>query len=456
MLKPLYEKEDSLGTVHKNWDSEWWKKFLELSEDFTKTLVIRNVLTDAEVNQFNRWTLNALREVFLRQNTNYDFRLYIGSISQSFQYLKENLFIHLPKEDDTPHSWAERVFCNDEKFAIIMNSSEKFSDEMATKISEYYAPLIEIAGIPLRGINITIFIGNYGFTPLGIHKDHPGEHVMHLHLGPANKIMYNWDLDEYEKMTNNVQNNKNVTPLLAFADKYEFGTKDIYYMPWNKYHIGNTEEMSVGISIWFNHLPYRKLLPHMLRSFRRQIFSESNQSKIEFISPFLINNDDASNNSRKQFEQMIALFDEGMINPYNSFGTIIREVYEDYCISLSSNQGWNTVPISRDKDLVEGGQANMEDVHFSDDDEICAIKPFKIKYKKTGQNTISLFIRGNKIDLKFHPEIIKVIETINLSEPISVGELLERLNQSWPREVGVYILKMMYNLKGITLNKGEK
>lgn len=456
MLNPLYEKEDSLTTVLNSWSNDWWEKFLALSENFTKTLVIKDVLSNNEVDQFNKWTLNALKEVFLRQNINYDFRLYLGSVSQSFQYLKENLFIHLPKENDTPQSWAERIFCNDEKFAIIMNSSEKFSDEMAVKISEYYAPLIEKAGVPLRGLNITIFIGNYGFTPLGIHKDHPGEHVMHLHLGPANKIMYNWELEEYEKMTNNAQNNQNITPLLDFANKYEFSTRDIYYMPWNKYHIGNTEELSIGISVWFNHLPFRKLMPNMLRSFRRQIFSESDKSATEFISPFFLSNGTDPDDSQSQFHQMASLLDEASIDYNNSFGTVVRKVYEDYCISLLSNQGWNTVPISRDKILKNEENEHIDDIVFADEDKICAIEPFKIKYKQIDENTISLFIRGNKIDLKYHPEILKIIETINLSEAISVGKLLEGLNKSWPREVGIYILKMMYNLKGITLNKGEK
>lgn len=456
MVNRLYEKGDSPSTVQNSWNNVWWKNFLDHSGNFSKTLVIKDVLSENEVDQFNRWTLNALKEVFLRQNINYDFRLYLGSISQSFQYLKENLFIHLPKENDTPQSWAERVFCNNEKFAIIMNSSEKFSDEMAVKISDYYAPLIEIAGVPLRGLNITIFIGNYGFTPLGIHKDHPGEHVMHLHLGPAEKIMYNWELDEYEKMTNNAQNNQNIAPLLDSADKYEFGTGDIYYMPWNKYHIGNTEELSIGISVWFNHMPFRKLLPNMLRSFRRQIFSESNNSETEFISPFLVNDDFDSDNNPAQFHQMTSILDEASIDYTTSFGTVIRKVYEDYCISLSSNQGWNTVPISRDKVLLNSEHGDIDDTLFADEDTICAIKPFKIKYKQIDENTISLFIRGNKIDLKYHPEILKIIETINLSEPISIGRLLEGLNRSWPREVGIYILKMIYNLKGITLNEGGK
>ena len=113
-------------------------------------------------------------------------------------------------------------------------------------------PLCDLIGIPPLGYEITTFIGNYGWTPLGIHKDVRGENVIHFHLGPGRKQMYIWQDDKYEELVGkNVFNNTNIEPILDKAEEFDFGPRDIYYMPWFENHVGYTEDLSIGVTLWF-------------------------------------------------------------------------------------------------------------------------------------------------------------------------------------------------------------
>lgn len=73
-----------------------------------------------------------------------------------------------------------------------MNNNEAFSEQLASRVLKMMSSLLKIAGLPPLGNEITVFIGNYGWTPLGIHKDHTGENVLHFHLGfqVENKCIY--------------------------------------------------------------------------------------------------------------------------------------------------------------------------------------------------------------------------------------------------------------------------
>src|SRR5690606_11613554 len=123
---------------------------------------------------------------------------------------------------------------------------------------------------------------NYGWTPLGIHQDHIGENVIHFHLGPANKTMYTWDEEKYKELTNTKHNNFDIKPLLKHSDEYEFSSGDIFYMPWNKFHIGKTDELSVGVTLWFNNPTKVRYFDKIMNTF----YTSYVENNTEVLPPF--------------------------------------------------------------------------------------------------------------------------------------------------------------------------
>lgn len=425
---------------HPAWNEAWWTDFLDKSDFFKKSFTIHDVLTEDEVNYFNKLTLNIINEIFVRQNTSYDFRLYIEGISKDKAYMKDHLFLFPPLASETPEEWAKRVF-DKQKFGLIINSGEKFSNDLAEKLALYLDPLLKMAGIPLKGINITIFLGNYGFTPLGIHKDHPGENVMHLHLGPGDKTMYNWEMAEYEELTGNAQNNKNVAPLIPLATKYHFRKGDIYFMPWNKYHIGNTEDFSVGISVWYNNMPLNKFLTTLLRSFKIQhIKSEQDQDSRVIVPPY------RQVSADEGFDQLLTALNIDQENLESSLDAILKNIYKDYVLALHSNQGWKTRPIPLDQELNQND--DLSNFYHLKGKLLKSVYPFTMSYRVIN-DTVLIFARGTKIEIRYHEELLRIIDRLNTGHEILTEDLLQGLNQFWPEEAGLYTLNLFYIKRAI-------
>ena len=63
-------------------------------------------------------------------------------------------------------------------------------------------------------------------------------------------IYTNNDFNNFIKKKKN-SNNKNIEPISSHSKKYDFGNRDIYYMPWFVNHVGYTEDISIGVSLWF-------------------------------------------------------------------------------------------------------------------------------------------------------------------------------------------------------------
>lgn len=429
--------ENNISKV--SWDDQWWSDFLDQTANFKNSIAIADVMDDETVLVFNEITLDILREIFKRQNTAYDFRLYLDRKSKDRKYMVKNLFGFPPHEKETPADWATRVF-GDQKFGMIINSGEKFSNRLAEKLAVYLNPLLEQAGLPLKGINITIFAGNYGFTPLGIHTDHPGENVMHLHLGPGDKTMYNWEIDAYRELAGDIRNNENILPLLPYAKSFHFKKGDIYFMPWDKFHIGNTEEFSIGISVWYNNMPLNKLLVSLLRSLKFQYTKEVNiKDKSLIVPPY------KSLDPSEGFDKVMSAMnmDEEQLNL--SLKDISKELYEEYILSLYSNQGWKTRPIAVNQELGKDDEILEETTFHHLKDKIVHVPAsFKMTYKIIKDVQLRIFARGTKIEVKYHPELIRIIEKLNSGSQFKTEELLKELNLDWPEDAGLYILNLLY------------
>jgi hypothetical protein len=426
------------------WSDAWWNDFLTQSDFFKNSLVIPDILSEDDVVTLNRLTLNILKEIFIREDISYDFRLYLEGVARDKAFMREHLFQYVPSEEESPAQWATRVF-KEQKFGLIINSSEKLSTEMSDQLALYLKPLLKIAGIPLKGVSITIFMGNYGYTPLGIHKDHPGENVMHLHLGPGDKTMYNWEMAEYEELTGNIQNNKDIIPLLPLATAYHFKQGDIYFMPWNKYHIGCTEEFSVGISIWYNNMPLNLFLATLLRSLKNQYtIPESEEKGLPIVPPY------QKVEVGEEFDLVLDALKLDKAELDKSFEKVVKDLYQDYTLGLYSNQGWKTRPIPLDRQLDPKLMEEVNDIYHLKGKTISTVSPFKISYKVSPGRPLLIYARGTKIEIMYHPELVKVLDRLNTGAKVLTDDLLRELNKIWPEEAGLYALNLLHNKKAIT------
>ncbi|WP_394666878.1 hypothetical protein [uncultured Chryseobacterium sp.] len=427
MEQAIIEKVESFS-------AEWWDHFLEYSGNFTKTKVYKNVISNDDIDILKNEAVKILQEIYTHRTNQYGFRVYIKGEEQDINYISK-LFDAPPTEKETLESYAERVF-EKQKFGMIINRTEKFSEKVSQNILLKLQPLLDKVGIPLTGLEMTLFVGNYGWTPLGIHIDIKGENIMHFHLGPGPKIMYNWEEDTYKELTGKKENNTDIEPLLPYSDAYPFETGDFYFMPWNKYHIGFSDELSIGFIVGFNNPTRKGFTSAILNSISQQYLNDNKQ----ILSP---DKNVEVEDSFNAIESVINL-DENL--RHLSFMDLMKYLHKEFKLAILSNGGWANIPIT----LNDKIKYDVDNYEVLENKKIITPYPFKTYYEKIGDELV-MFVRGYKVKIKYHDELPGIIDKLNRNKEEKVTDLLSTLTQDWPVEAGLYFLSLLYDKRAINI-----
>lgn len=434
----LIEK-NMIGSEDPEIAAAWWDEFLLKCKDFTETIVIKNVMSDKECDDMADMALSAVREICNRQTCDYDFRFYLGTENMGDEYLRKNIFPNPPLPGETLTDWANRAF-PELKFGIILNYGEKFSPLLSESLGRFARPLLEKIGVPVNGICVTIFFGNYGFTPLGIHHDLMGENVIHFHLGPGGKIMYNWEPEEFKKLGGH-QNYMKVEDMLPHAKEFPFGKGDIFYMPWNKYHIGYSDELSIGVTLWFNNITRKHMINKLISVIERRYVDLTDKT---------ITKPERDVYNLQGFNEIEALFkyDEELASmPVVEF---FNNNYKDNLRTLYCNGGWRARPLSLEE---ETGYDENEYEHLHGK-QVQQVTPFTILYKISANNTkLEIYSRSTIIEVNYNPALISIIDQLNTGAIYDTADLVAGLTPEWPMETGLYFLSILYNTRAIQIVK---
>lgn len=410
---------------------KWWDDFLSETDYLTKTKVINNCLSSDETTLYRKYVLQILKVLAHLRTDKYGYRIYVDGRQLDINGMND-IYDQPPLDDETLEEWSERVF-KDKKFGIIINLGEKFNLELSKDVALKVEPYLEKIGFPREGINFSIFIGNYDKTPLGIHKDPPGQDVMHFHLGPNGKTMYTWERELYEDLIKNKNFEKqDVSGLLPYSTKFSFEEGDMYFMPEGEYHIGEQEGLSIAITFWrYNHT--KDKLARKLQNVLLNQFMKNNEDLLE--------QDQNELNDVCGLDSTLDIFNipEEMENM--NYKDLMRQAYKDLRYSIQSNAGYRTSPFIR-----------KEKIEFSIDDIIQVEQPFKILYKESiNKDKLHVFVRGAKLELNNFECIKDFINLINDGEPHRVSILLDLLNKEWDDEIGFHILSLLYINNGIVI-----
>jgi len=418
---------------------EWWLSFLNRNENFTNTCTFHDAFVEQDVDHLTMGVQEVLYERINSGAFDKGFRLYSEGTELKTKKTTKLFADNKPHENEDIISYCERLF--DEKFGIIMNYNETYSDKLAIRVNEMITPLFELIGTPPLGFEITVFVGNYGWTPLGIHTDGVGENVIHFHLGPGNKTMYTWDKETYEKLVGkDVYNNKNVEPLLEHANKWEFGPGDVYYMPWFENHIGYSKDLSIGVTLWFRNCSNQKYASELLRIFRNQFMSKDKRiipCQIDYL-----NNDSTFDN----FESMVSKYVPKEDPTLKDF---LHEIYSDFKHCIASNGGWRYPPAIKSKDK----NAKDDETDRYENSVISIVKPFKILHRNINDKTLLIYVRGSKLKLNYFKDLIELIEILNTGQEVHVQDIIQKSGLS--NDVICYFLGILEKNMGIRVVSEE-
>lgn len=411
--------------------TSWWDYFLEKTDHMTETSVIKDCIDKEETTYLKKLITNIIYRLSQLRTNHYGYRVFIEG-----RKLDENemnmIYDHPPLHDESVEDWCTRIF-QDKEFGIIINSGERFNDELAGILAQKSLPLFDKVGFPVEGINFTIFIGNYKNTPIGIHQDMPGENVLHYHLGPGNKRMYTWDESTFKELEKKY-NHKEIEKLLPYGEEFTFEEGDLYFMPQGEYHVGQQESISTALTFWF----YNHSKKRIIEKLHTLLIEQYTEDRDELLSP-----DRSPIENTDNIHNILSICNAPDAMMKLSYTDMLAEAYKDLRYSISSNSGYRTSPVFKNED-TEIDKGNI----------IILNKPFKILYKESfDHEKLHIFIRGTKLEIGNFECIKKLIDEINIGEPLSVKHLLTFKDEGWDDEIGLYILSLIFKNQGIVITK---
>lgn len=406
-------------------NAKWWEGFLAKTDGLENPIVIKGILNE-HIEEYTIRCLYAVKLICLEKRNPPRFRVWVDR-EQTTEY-NQKMYSNAPEEYQTLEEWAAKIF-GGKRFGIIINDVEAFDGVLNRKIANAFKPLFDIIGIPTGGISMGLFIGNYGYTPLGIHHDSPEERIFHLQLGPGNKYMYEWPDKLYQELNGGIVGYQNVDEIIDQAVKHEFAQGDLFYMPQKNFHIGDSPQLSLDLVLGLNNDPQNRVI-NKIREFRDEHLNSRNNTAIEnlYYLP-----DNKNTNS-----MLLHLF-----QPDEDYDNLTQQEYllellSDYQKALFSNQGFYTKQFKISTDIA------YEDVKGR---TIKIIEPFKIFYKNF-RYKIKIFCRGHVIVIPDHQAIPSIIDKINSGEAQAINTLIRPLLEEWSDDIGLYLISLIINFQG--------
>jgi hypothetical protein len=416
--------------------ASWWKEFLVRTKNMEDSTLMKQSFSGDEKDHIRSKITDVLRRLFHQTARRKSFAFFLDGKEIPDQIAKDFLYENRIREGEDLEAWAARLFA-ERKFMIIVNHTEKISEDLSILVARYFQPLIATHGLPLNGIEIDIIIGDYGFTPLGIHRDGEGENLFHFHLGPNDKIMYNWDTEDYLKLPNGIQNCMEIEPMLPHGKKFTIAPQDVYYMPWTKFHIGYSPGFSIALVISFFN-PTKKLYLDRLFRVIEDVYFDQNNREIalpEENLPDLMHFDSLQN--------VMKLREEIASKPVAS----ILKVFNDLLVlRIASNCGLSSSPLLLEKETnyKEG------DVEIFQNKDILSNKPFKIYFKSVRVGILKIFARLFVFESEASDAIVELIGKLNAGTRLSFNETMEEAKPE-DREPIAALFSKLYNRRAICL-----
>jgi hypothetical protein len=219
-----------------------WSKVKKETKDLTVPGVVKNAYN---VNLFNH---DHIAEVIRNlDGSSSNCRSHRVNIGGKFnEAATTNVVSNGPILGESLESWQQRIY-PDQKLGIVINISHIYSKTLENRGNKWLGEYKAALGKSYATLDVAIFLGNYGYTPFGIHKDDGYTDIFHFHTF-GKKTMWTWSEPEYNKMKLRVESFASREDMLASGTRFEIESGDLFFMPAHFYHIGYTPDPSGAIS----------------------------------------------------------------------------------------------------------------------------------------------------------------------------------------------------------------
>lgn len=313
--------------------------------------------------------------------------------------------------------WIARVIGH-KRFCVTLNGLTKWNDSFHSLLHQRLVrPLLKVAGTPVGGLDFYAFIGNYGFTPFGIHDD--GELSFLLHLGEETKDAYLWPQEVFLKRAGKPTSNFDFAGLKRWAVRYSLRPGDLLFIPKGVYHVLNSTGFSVTLG--FTVFPATREV-QILESLKL-LYDAAGTPQVFFAGDV---------NWEKSVRKIKLQVD----------ADALTNAHWRYRMILKSNGYVTTPPLELGVDFKD---LNLTTARFQ------VPAKFKIYYSETA-GRLEIFVRGRALRMRSHNNLLKLIRFLNTGKRFTFGQfasvLANELTEPAIRQVfaNFYRLRAFYQL----------
>jgi len=372
-------------------DNRFWEQLLEDTNQFQEAALYLNALhLDQNYDAiFKRFFQKYNSEEGIQELAK--IRVYVKGVEKevALNQLKNNP----PENEENLSDWGESLF-EGKPWCIVLDKVSGLIDELSLPIAEWTQYLLSKRPPGSLVIEISPYIGRYGYTPFGAHIDVPGISVLHLHLGPNKKEMTIWDADEFRKLTKSDSHVcHDFEPFLSEGKTYSIEAGDIFHLPaGTHYHIGKADEFSIGLTIGLKKETSRSLLQKAMKEHQKS-GQEANES----------------------------------------------DVVESYNLKKQSNAGFMKTPLLK---VVADSELFGKKVKVN--------SPFQLILKGRNEGKLEVYVRGRSFTTPNYSEVISCIQLLNQGEAITLTEDYFK-QEGMEKSKVMSLMTQLYNYRGIIL-----
>lgn len=393
-----------------------WKDFLDNSSKLTKPAKATQLISNKDVDEIKLLLTDVLKGFLAKEDIHVGLKTYVNNELRN-DFI-DKMVANPPTLEHSLEDWSKQIFEN-QKFGMVLIGLEQYSNAFAEKAANIINPLLENAGLPLDGLSFLFFMGNYGFTPFGIHKEATGEDGILFHLGPKDKEFYTWDDPKYNSIIHNSEVFHNVQEMLPKGKVHELKAGDAMFIPHYVYHIGNTPEFSLSFVLDYVNPPKDR--------FENELIKETAKEEL------LLHN---------EYEQPIKLNSpQSVINQIIDLESIRKKMeiaLERKILGLKSNGGIRRISNRTHTHLPSAASFSIK-----------GKKIFPIYLDIQNSKEAFIFARGHRIILKKHDKLHVLVEQINKAEFITLSYLRNLLEPTWDL-VDIYgLIQELLNIEAI-------
>jgi len=313
-----------------------------------------------------------------------------------------------------------RKTIGEEKYCLTVNALTKWDPHFTVHMQdEIIKPILDSKKGIFNGLSFYLFMGNYGYTSFGAHKD--PDHSLIFQLGPADKEVWIWPLDHWKKLNNgSVKNSFDFDRLLPEATYYKLAPGDFLFIPKNCFHLFKTPDLSLMLGGIINNASDGSLIMDGVELYLKEKGERTHQYF------------DAKNLG----DEVQNLFSTTMGEDKDYTNEVIMENLIRHKLMLMSNGYLINIP-----------EVKSELKSIDPSKSYLVPKGFELQYMDFGE-VIQVYVRGKSIELPSSESLAGCLEMMNNNEPFSFETFQGRLQPEWPDDTIVFLFKKIHEYNG--------